>query len=90
VPERDRINVEITYRSGYKEAFEITDEVLQDVEASREAGLSAEELCRSLAARSPWDAPKELRIFGKRSDGRDVSIELSCRQLLKGRSAGTA
>ena len=75
---RNRILVELVLQSGAYHHFEITEEILNDLEEFRRTGLSPRDLCRTWLQVASWDAPACLRVVGKRADGTDVLIELSC------------
>jgi hypothetical protein len=70
--------VELVLRSGARSDFEITEEILDDFEEFRQAGQSPRDVCRTWLQVPSWDAPAHLRVVGKRADGTDVLIELSC------------
>ena len=89
---RNRVWVELVLQSGAHTVFEITEEILNDLEEFRQAGLSPRDLCRTWLQVASWDTPARLRVVGKRADGSDVFIELSCddevSDTLKTRAAG--
>jgi hypothetical protein len=76
--DRNRIHVEVTLRSGVTQVFEITEDILADLEQFRSYGLSAQELCRAWLQLGPRDPPIRLRVSGRRADDSDVLIELVC------------
>ncbi len=85
MPDRNRIFVELTLRSGGKQVFEITEDILDDLEYFQSEGLSSRELCRTWLELIPRDPPTLVRVSGKRANGTDVLIELPCEEHSIGR-----
>jgi hypothetical protein len=79
------LKVELVLRSGGTHAFEISEDILDDLEyLLREGRLPFRELCSTWLRVPPTDPAALIRVFGKRGDGTDVRIELSCDDQVSG------
>lgn len=72
------IHVVLVLKSGLRHAFEVSDEIVDDLEVLMEQQLPPSLLCSTWLQIPPTDPPASLRVFGKRRDGRAVLIELNC------------
>jgi hypothetical protein len=72
------IHVVLVLKSGLRHTFEVSDEILDDLEVLMGQSLPPSLLCSTWLRVPPTDPPVSLRVFGKRRDGRAVLIELNC------------
>ena len=75
---KSALQVEIVFQSGSTQCFDINDGFLENVKLLLGAGLPPSEICKTWTRNSPWDPARILRIVGKKADGSDVLMELSC------------
>jgi hypothetical protein len=75
---KSALQVEIVFQSGSTQCFDINDGFLENVKLLLGSGLPPSEICKTWTRNSPGDPARILRIIGKKADGSDVLMELSC------------